>query len=401
MRDNVITLLERLHAHRPVIAEAYHRGSVLRSDENRRAVEALHQHRVLVPHTQDEYRLHSTLRRFLDATLNTQRMIHGAADIGVIFARIEALVDSYVAAFHEGAQEEADACEDEIAQAVFEITDSLQAFMTNLQASIDTKFAAVSSTSAKRRQNEYYLESTHRLVETLKGFHFSDVIERVEPFERLALLFRTQLVARLPVYRDALQSIYTVLRQFLFEYRRIEERAKRLRLMWLHLKRNPDYQPRDWDATPQLPEWLERTAPLKLVAYPDVSDPASEAALTVFAQALAPGEERTTRRRQPGALVAETPPPEVRVPEKPHASALRRMLREARTAKTPFSVRQWRTRQAPELQIDDALWLELTLDVLSKGARGARGTRFRVLSPPAGGAFSGGNLYVRDIELGT
>lgn len=401
MRDNVITLLERLHAHRQLVADAYHHGSVLRSDDNRRAVEALHQHRVLVPHTQDEYRLHSTLRRFLDATLNTQRMIHGAADIGLIFARIEALVDSYVAAFHEGAQDEADAFEDEIAQAVFEITDSLQAFMTNLQASIDTRFAAVSSVSAKRRQNEYYLAATHRIVETLKGFHFSDVLERVEPFDRLALLFRTQLMARLPIYRDALQSIYTVLRQFLFEFRQVEERAKRLRLMWLHLKRNPDYQPRDWDVSPQLPHWLERAPPLALGAHPDVTDPASEATLTSFAQALAPGDERVSRRRQPGSLEAEVPPTVIRIPERPHARALRRMLHEARSSKAPFSARRWRAQHAPDLQVDDTLWLELALDVLTKGGRGTRGTRFRVVSPAATGAFSGGNVYVSDIELGS
>ena len=85
MRDVTVTLLERLHTHRHLVAEAYHQGSIVRSDDNRKASEVLQQQRVLVPHTPEEYRLHSTLRRFLDSALNTHRILHSSADIGTIF----------------------------------------------------------------------------------------------------------------------------------------------------------------------------------------------------------------------------------------------------------------------------------------------------------------------------
>ncbi|MEN9484194.1 MAG: hypothetical protein RJB37_2074, partial [Pseudomonadota bacterium] len=119
------------------------------------------QQRVLVPHTPEEYRLHSTLRRFFDSALNTHRILHSSADIGTNFGRLEVLTDSYIAAFNEDNESDTDAYEDEIAQAVFEISDGLQGFITNLQANIETRFAAVSSISAKRKQNEFYLDATH------------------------------------------------------------------------------------------------------------------------------------------------------------------------------------------------------------------------------------------------
>lgn len=90
-RDVTVTLFERLHAHRHLVAEAYHQGSVLRTDDNRRAIEILQQQRVLVPHSPDEYRLHSSLRRFLASAFSSHRILQSSGDIGAIFAHLEKL----------------------------------------------------------------------------------------------------------------------------------------------------------------------------------------------------------------------------------------------------------------------------------------------------------------------
>lgn len=400
MRDSVVGLLERLHQYRQQVAEAYHHGSIQRTDDNRKAVEVLHQHRVLVPHTHDEYRLHSSLRRFLDSTLNTQRMVHGSADIGAIFQRIEVLVDNYVAAFHEGRQDEADVLEDEIASAVFEITDSLQEFLTSLQASIATRFGAVSSFAAKRRQNEFYLDVTHRLVETLKALHFSDIEARVAPFDRLADLFRIQIFRQLPVFRDALQSVYDTLRRFLFEFRQVEERARSLHAMWLYLRRNPDYEPNAWDQAPQVPPWLTRAAGILLTTYPDVLDEGCEEVLASFAQSLPSASGQASRRRQPGTLAPSGEPPAVRVVRRPYMRALLRLLAEAKVSDQPLSARRWRHERAPDLPILDGLWIEVVLDYVAKGSAAARGLPYRIIAEEPQAPFSGGNLRVHDIEVG-
>lgn len=401
MKDTVITLLERLHAYREHIAHAYHQGAIERTDENRRAVEILHQHRVLVPHRQGEYRLHSSLRRFLDVALNTERMLHGTADVGAVFARLEALVDSYVVAFHDGQQDEVDACEDEISQAVFEITDSLQTFITNLQASIETRFATVTSLAAKRRQNEFYLEATHRLVETLNGFHFSDMLERVEPFEHLDELFRVQLFDRLPVFRDALQRIYEILRQFLFEFRRIEERAQRLQRMWLFLRRNGAYEPRNWDEAPELPAWLQRASAIAHVTHPDIDHETTEEALVAIAQAIPASALKTSRKRESGTLAPEEEAPVVRITSKPHALAIKKMFREAKKGATPFSALAWAREHQNECELSEQMWLELVLDALVKGGGSGRDVPYRIIDVPRPATiYAKGNLSVRDIEVG-
>ncbi|MFU2489129.1 hypothetical protein [Thauera sp. WH-1] len=393
-----VTLFERLHAHRHLVAEAYHQGSVLRTDDNRRAIEILQQQRVLVPHSPDEYRLHSSLRRFLASAFSSHRILQSSGDIGAIFAHLEKLTDFYIAAFNEDDQAATDSYEDEISQTVFEINDSLQGFITNLQANIETRFAAVTSLAAKKLQNEFYLAATHTLVQVLESFHLSDLLERIQAFPRIETLLRTQLFARIPVFRSTLQTIYETLRQFLFEFRKIEARAKRIQQMWLFLKKTPDYEPRAWDNASDLPAWLERSPGLPIATHPDVSDTACEDTLVELAQSIK-ADQSPRKRREAGALTAEEVPAKVIVKVPAHVLALRQMLKDAKASEAPVSVRQWRNQHATELELDDTLWLELALDVLAKKTSITKGLEVGYNEHSREGPFSTGNILIKDLSL--
>lgn len=397
-RDVTVTLLERLHAHRHLVAEAYHQGSVIRTDETRKAIEVLQQQRVFVPHSPDEYRLHSSLRRFLASAFSSHRILQSSGDIGAIFAHLEKLTDFYIAAFNEDDQAATDSYEDEISQTVFEINDSLQGFITNLQANIETRFAAVTSLAAKKLQNEFYLAATHTLVQVLESFHLSDLLERIQAFPRIETLLRTQLFARIPVFRSTLQTIYETLRQFLFEFRKIEARAKRIQQMWLFLKKTPDYEPRAWDNASDLPAWLERSPGLPIATHPDVSDTACEDTLVELAQSIK-ADQSPRKRREAGALTAEEVPAKVIVKVPAHVLALRQMLKDAKASEAPVSVRQWRAQHATELELDDTLWLELALDVLAKKTSITKGLVVGYNEHSREGPFSTGNILIKDLSL--
>jgi hypothetical protein len=107
--DLVIKYLEVLHRQRAVLAEAYHRGSVGKADENARALYELHQHRALVPFTQESYRLASSLARHLDEALQKERMYAAVgANIGELAGRLPYLIDETEKAHLEGRPEDAD-----------------------------------------------------------------------------------------------------------------------------------------------------------------------------------------------------------------------------------------------------------------------------------------------------
>lgn len=398
-RDVTVTLFERLHAHRHLVAEAYHQGSVIRTEDNRKAIEILQQQRVFVPYSPDEYRLHSSLRRFLASAFSSHRILQSSGDIGAIFAHLEKLTDFYIAAFNEDDQAATDSYEDEISQTVFEINDSLQGFITNLQANIETRFAAVTSLAAKKLQNEFYLSATHTLVQVLESFHLSDLLDRLQAFPRIETLLRTQLFSRLPVFRSTLQSIYETLRQFLFEFRKIEARAKRIQQMWLFLKKTPDYEPRAWDNASDLPAWLQRSPGLPIATHPDVSDAACEDKLVELAQAIPAADQSTRKRREAGALTAEEAPRKVTVKVPAHVTALRQMLKDAKAAQEPVSARHWKATHGTNLELDDTLWLELALDVLAKKTRVTNGLKVGYDEISREGPFSTGNVFIKDLNL--
>ena len=97
--DLVVAYLETLHRQRELVAAAYHRGSVTRSDGfgTARGIYELHQHRTLVPYTQEGFRLASSLIRHLDEVLQKEQMYAAVgANIGELAERLPLLIDETI-----------------------------------------------------------------------------------------------------------------------------------------------------------------------------------------------------------------------------------------------------------------------------------------------------------------
>ena len=138
--DLVIKYLEVLHRQRGVLAEAYHRGSVGRSDDSARAIYELQQNRALVPFTQDSYRLASSLARHLDEVLQKERMyVAVGANIAELAARLPYLIDETEKAHLEGRQEDADSYADNFNSAVFDLADSISNALQYLRMLADNR----------------------------------------------------------------------------------------------------------------------------------------------------------------------------------------------------------------------------------------------------------------------
>jgi hypothetical protein len=266
-RDGVLTLIGRLHAYQDLVSLAYHNGEVVKDNDNARGVEHLQQHKVLIPRSHETFTLQTTLRRFLDASLNIERIYRTGADIGPAFERLDTLADALFMASHEGRTEDKERLEDEILQSIYEISDDLSAELSHLRALVENRFAAVSTLAEKKRQNAYYIGRTETLVEAIELFTLSDLGERIQsqtPFANVASMFTSQLLERLTSFRHNLLDILGILQAYLFEFRSIEERTKRVRSMWLFMERHPLYEPKDWAEEPHPPAWLKKAAGIRI-----------------------------------------------------------------------------------------------------------------------------------------
>jgi hypothetical protein len=227
--DPVVTLLAKLSLSSKTISAAYHQGRIHKDDENARDIERLRQLRLLSPDIRDAFQLRGSFRQFLNAALNNERLFAIGANIGGHFQRLSKLVDEHSIAFQEGREADCERWEVEVREAISDIADAIDDELNNLQTQVASRFAAVSTIAEKKRQNLHYQQRTQLLVDLLESFHFSDIGEQLDGHEELALSFRSLLADRIPTFRESLLTILGTLNQYLFDFRQIEERAKRVR----------------------------------------------------------------------------------------------------------------------------------------------------------------------------
>jgi len=387
--------LSRLFKCAGTVSTTYYNTRVLKTDENASDIELLRQIRLLSPDIRDTFQLRSSFRQFLNTSLSTERLFAIGANVGGYFARLEKLVAEHSLAIQDGRDVAAEQYEMEIREAISDIADSIDDELTILHAMVATKFAAVSTIAEKRRQNLHYQERTSKLVNLLENFHFADFAEQLAGNEDLALSFRALLEDRIPNFREKLKAVLQQLQQYLFEFRKIEDRARLVRSFALHLNRNPDWTPKNWDETASPPEWVGLAMPMALVCHPDVTQPESEVVLREIAAAIPASAEMRIERRPPGQLVEETTESIIVVAQSPLKKAVQAFFTDAVVSQDWISARRWWL-EHPSMtaNIGEDVWL---LRLVSEDEREGRSGRwsFRRVEHPH--PVFDGNVLIHDI----
>lgn len=388
-------LLSRLFKCSGTVSTTYYNTRVVKSDENASDIELLRQLRLLSPDIRDTFQLRSSFRQFLNTALSTERLFAIGANVGGYFARLEKLVAEHSLAIQDGRDVAAEQYEMEIREAISDIADSIDDELTILHAMVATKFAAVSTVAEKRRQNLHYQDRTNKLVNLLENFHFADFADQLAGNEDLALSFRSLLEDRIPTFREKLKAVLQQLQQYLFEFRKIEDRARLVRSFALHLNRNPDWTPKNWDEASSPPEWVGLAAPMELACHPDVSKPESEDVLREIAASIPASAEVRIERRPPGQLVEETAETVVVVAQSPLKKAVRAFFTEASESPEWISARRWWA-EHPSMtsNIGEDIWL---LRLVSEDEREGRASlwRFRRVEQPH--PIFDGNVLIHDV----
>lgn len=396
--DPVILLLDKLAATSGTIATAYHNGSIQKNDDNAKDIAKLLQNRLLSPYIRDEYQLRASFRHFLNAALNTERLFSIGANVGERFERFAKLVDAYFVAYNEGRDAACERYEVETREAISDIADAIDDELTLLQSLVATKFANVTTIAEKKQQNLHYQGRTQQLVDLLESFHFSDIGSQLASHEELSLSFNSLLCDRIPAFRESLWSILQTLKQYLFEFRKIEERTKRLRAFALHLNRNLDWEPKDWDeaATPE--EWLCCAKPRELHCHPDVDATENEELLAEIARTIPSHDASKAKTTRPaGRIEEDSGNEEIKPPESPIRKAVRLYFKQATKSSEGISARRWWATNPSMLgDINEETWL---LRVLAEHDNKGKdsGWAIRLASRPD--PNFDGNVLISDVTV--
>lgn len=333
--------LSRLFKCAGTVSTTYYSTRIVKTDENASDIELLRQIRLLSPDIRDTFQLRSSFRQFLNTALSTERLFAIGANVGGYFSSLEKLLAEHSLAIQDGRDASAEQYEMAIREAISDIADSIDDELTILHAMVATKFAAVSTIAEKRRQNLHYQDRTSKLVSLLENFHFADFADQLSGNEDLALSFRALLEDRIPTFREKLKAVLHQLQQYLFEFRKIEDRARLVRSFALHLTRNPDWTPKNWDEAATPPEWVGLAAQMALASHPDVAQLESEDVLREIAGTIPASAEMRIERRPAGQLVEETSETVLVVAQSPLKKAVRTFFMEAAESPEWISARRW------------------------------------------------------------
>ena len=398
-RDGVKHLIGRLASYQDLVSQAYYSGELIKDEDSARGIELLQQHKVLIPRGADSYTLHTTLRRFLDAALNIERLYGIGSDLGVAFERLEQLTNALFDAAHEGEAEERERIEDEIRQSIYEISDNLAADLAHLRTLVENRFGNVSTLAEKKRQNAYYIGRTEKVVRAIELFTLSDLGERIQTqgaFANIAAMFRAQLQERLPSFRQNLSDILEILKQYLFEYREIEERTRRVRSLWLYLERHPVYELQEWDETAHPQPWLLKASGISIYSHPWVRDPEYTDALADLAGDIAPPVLRLPVDRPRGSLLEEDSAPSLLLQSRPYQQAIECLIATCKAENLRASALEWYLGHGTELgDMSVSVWLQCVLEDL--GPRKKRELGIVVVTEETADPIFDGNVMVSDV----
>lgn len=397
--DPVLDLLATLRAASETISTAYYQGRIYKTDENARDIERLKQFRLLSPDIRDAFKLRSSFRQFLNTTLNNVRLFAVGANIGEYFDRLQKAVDAHSMAYQEGNDDGCDQYEMVIREVISDIADAIDDDLRILQAQVASRFAAVSTIAEKIQQNTHYQKRAQDLLDVFEAVHFSDIAEQLEGHEELAMSFKSLLSSKIPAFRAQFSSILETLNQYLFEFRRIEERVKKVRALSLHLTRNPAWQPKAWDEVADPPEWMRCATPLSVVSSPDVAAPESEELLAEIARTI-PNESGTRNAvaRPPGRIDnddsanSKVPPP-----ESPIRKAVRLYFKEAKASERGLSARAWWAANPVLLgNTKEEIWL---LRVLAEHDNKGKNAAWSLRLTATPHAVFDGNILISDVTV--
>lgn len=401
IRDGVKNLIGRLATQQHLVSHAYYNGKLIKDEENGRGIDLLQQHKVLIPRGDDTYTLHTTFRRFLDSALNIERLYNIGSDIGVAFERLEQLTNALFEVAHEGLVEDRERVEDEIRHSIYEISDNLAADLAHLRTLVENRFGNVNTLAEKKRQNAYYIGRTEKLVRAIELFTLSDLNDRIQNqgvFVNIATMFRSQLQERLPSFRQNLSDILEILKQYLFEYREIEERTRRVRSIWLYLEHHPVYELQEWDETTHPQTWLLKASALSISNHPWVRSPDYTDILAELAINIPPSSIRMPIVRLRGHIVDEEPTSIVLLPIKPYQRAIAQLVAACKQKNTRISALHWYFEHQNDFTgISVPIWLQCILENL--GPRKRKDLGIMLIVDELHNLVFTGNVLINDIYV--
>lgn len=257
----------------------------------------------------DHYFIQSDLRKFLDFSLNKERIKKIDPDVGTWLEYLRFNVEMYKSSLVGGDEANSQMRLMEVQSHIWDFSYGIQEDIEKMTILINSNFSNVKTYSEKRIQNKFYISAIDKLAKGIATLSPSLLRESCQYEPAIIRFMDAHVTVKLPLWQTELQNIIEKLKKFLFEIREIEKKAKMVRGFAYFLRQRSDYDIKDYaDDEYNMPAFLNRVKPLVCMAHPDPSVEKHSEELLEIAGKLPPlGYERDDSANLP------EPPAEVDV----------------------------------------------------------------------------------------
>ncbi|MBD7977475.1 phosphoenolpyruvate carboxylase [Serpens gallinarum] len=393
-----VRFLRQLGRHAEPIMDAYLAGSV--SDE---ALEPGVQERLVKdgvlyrPEPGADLHLRRSVRALLEEALKDDRNRQIDANTGATLATFKTLAAHYTEARHQGDFAAADAYLADLREHVYSFCEGLTHSIRMLWSRINNEFGYVGSLNAKIRENELAQAQVSELLVGLELIDFQNLADTAGDLRELRRLLVSSLQRNVSDSYLELGVVQGRLLDLLGRFRKIRGRTRLLRGWSLHVEQQPDYQPGQHTALPQMPQLLNLAESLLAPAAVDIHDSVLEAdLLALAAQVRAQREERPLVALPEAGELTLNALESFEVETSPIQDAVQDYFCQVIETGQPISALSWRAEQ--RLSWDEETWLYQVIGGY-EALPDEQKDYFELLAEGDDHPVFSGNYIVRDLSL--
>lgn len=370
MNSPIKDVLQTLSRHADLVAQALSGVVTVGDSASQADILALRQVGALRPVDEAGYRLHPRLREYLQDHLQLFPAFQSLADIGAKITLLRSLWDEIEILRND--RESAFGMVDEFQTIVFDIGDTMNRNMLQLQILMSTRYGNVRSIEAKKSQNRFYQRQTSALSGDVQ--RLAREVERIEKEasicgrDDLARFIRLQLLTHMMFWQHGLSDMQTFLRNEIYRLRVLEQDLKLLARTDMLLRQQPSWRGFEADLSGDIPAFLLAARLPALVAHiePMESDRGMANEMAALARALPAKAAPPVPVEPPKRYTRIVDPPAIK-PITPAMKALGKLLRDVKTADAGLSLIEWRKNDIDAQTIPPTIWLVLALAALRAG----------------------------------
>jgi hypothetical protein len=226
---DICEIFKTLARHSDILAQAYYGDGVQMDEETSESIDVLVTNGALSPYGNEGFMLSNDIRAFLDHSTHRRRGYGAGGDILGEIDRYSALLVDYESAISVMRTSDATTLRSEITRSIFAIREQINEEMDRFRHVVETRFSDVSTMAEKQNQNTYYLNRAEKILVAVEHLekatrieHYNELVREVE-----VETYR-EIGSRYQGWVASLSSIQERLREFLFQFRQIEEGTKKV-----------------------------------------------------------------------------------------------------------------------------------------------------------------------------